>query len=206
MRENWTIVKKIISTAIVIGTISIALFACGSSPISPEENKTANTEASGTTSVVESKTDSSDDAASESAKSIESVVTENNEEAADIERDLPEGDYQDTGDGRFFIRNASGTSENGDEIVVYPSMDSYPFAYVDYELCDMDGSIQTFVYLDGYEMDRVQAGAGYQSSLMLVEQWEVSEGMHKVEAVQYAGSDPANEMTFYRSEEFKVVN
>ena len=198
--------KKIISTAIVIGTISIALFACGSSPISPEENKTANTEASGTTSVVESKTDSSDDAALESAKSIESVVTENNEEAADIERDLPAGDYQDTGDGRFFIRNASGTTENGDEIVVYPSMDSYPFAYVDYELWDMDGSIQTFIYLDGYEMDRVQAGAGYQSSLMLVEQWEVAEGMHKVEAVQYAGNDPANEMTFYRAEEFKVVN
>ena len=198
--------KKSIMTAIIIGILSFTLFACGGSSISPEENKTANTEASGTTSVVESKTDSSDDAASESAKSIESVVTENNEEAADIERDLPEGDYQDTGDGRFFIRNASGTTENGDEIVVYPSMDSYPFAYVDYELWDMDGSIQTFVYLDGYEMDRVQAGAGYQSSLMLVEQWEVAEGMHKVEAVQYAGNDPANEMTFYRAAEFKVAN
>jgi hypothetical protein len=77
---------------------------------------------------------------------------------------------------------------------------------VDYELWDMDGSIQTFIYLDGYEMDRVQAGAGYQSSLMLVEQWEVAEGVHKVEAVQYAGNDPANEMTFYRAAEYKVMN
>jgi ABC-type glycerol-3-phosphate transport system substrate-binding protein len=200
------IMKKRIITAIVIGIVSIALFACGGSSISPEENKTANTEASGTTSVVESKTDSSDDAASESAKSIESVVTKNNEESADLERDLPEGDYEEIGDGRFYIRNASGTTENGDEIVVYPSMDSYPFAYVDYELWDMDGSIQTFIYLDGYEMDRVQAGAGYQSSLMLVEQWEVAEGVHKVEAVQYAGNDPANEMTFYRAAEYKVMN
>jgi hypothetical protein len=41
---------------------------------------------------------------------------------------------------------------------------------------------------------------------MLVEQWEVSEGMHKVEAVQYAGNDPANEMTFYRTAEYKVMN
>jgi hypothetical protein len=41
---------------------------------------------------------------------------------------------------------------------------------------------------------------------MLVEKWEVAEGIHKVEAVQYAGNDPANEMTFYRSAEFKVVN
>lgn len=198
--------KKRIMTAITIGILSFALFACGGSSISSEENKTANTEASGTTSVVESKLDSSDDAASESAEPAESVVTENNEESADLERDLPEGDYEEIGDGRFYIRNASGTTENGDEIVVYPSMDSYPFAYVDYELWDMDGSIQTFIYLDGYEMDRVQAGAGYQSSLMLVEQWEVAEGVHKVEAVQYAGNDPANEMTFYRAAEFIVAN
>lgn len=197
--------KKRIMTAIVIGIVSIALFACGGSSISPEENKTANTEASGTASVVESKSDSFDDT-TESVEQAESDASDGKEEAADLERDLPEGDYEEIGDGRFYIRNASGTTENGDEIVVYPSMDSYPFAYVDYELWDMDGSIQTFIYLDGYEMDRVQAGAGYQSSLMLVEQWEVIEGMHKVEAVQYAGNDPANEMTFYRSVEFKVVN
>ena len=200
------IMKKRIMTAIVIGVVSIALFACGGSSISPEENKTANTEASSNTSVMESKSGSFDDAVSESVEPAESDATDGKEEATDIERDLPEGDYEETGDGRFYIRNASGTTENGDEIVVYPSMDSYPFAYVDYELWDMDGSIQTFVYLDGYEMDRVQAGAGYQSSLMLVEQWEVAEGVHKVEAVQYAGNDPANEMTFYRAAEYKVMN
>ena len=182
------IMKKRIITAIIIGIVSIALFACGGSSISPDGNQTTNTSASSTTSVVESKSDTSGDAASEP------------------ERDLPEGDYEEIGDGRFYIRNASGTTENGDEIVVYPSMDSYPFAYVDYELWDMDGSIQTFIYLDGYEMDRVQAGAGYQASLMLVEQWEVAEGMHKVEAVQYAENDPANEMTFYRTAEYKVMN
>ena len=198
--------NKRIITAIVIGTVSIALFACGGSSISPEENKTANTEASSTTSVVESKSDTSGDVASESVAPVESAATENNEEAADLERDLPEGDYEEIGDGRFYIRNASGTTENGDEIIVYPSMDSYPFAYVDYELWDMDGSIQTIIYLDGYEMDRVQAGAGYQSSLMLVEQWEVAQGVHKVEAIQYAENDPSNEMTLYRATEYKVMN
>ena len=200
------IMKKRIITAILIGTISIALFACGGSSISPDGNQTTNTSASSTTSVVESKSDTSGDVVSESVEPVESAATENNEESADLERDLPEGDYEEIGDGRFYIRNASGTTENGDEIVVYPSMDSYPFAYVDYELWDMDGSIQTFIYLDGYEMDRVQAGAGYQASLMLVEQWEDAEGMHKVEAVQYAENDPANEMTFYRTAEYKVMN
>ncbi len=198
--------KKRIISAIVIVLVSIALFACGGSSIAPDQGQTTNTEASSTTSAVESKSDTYDDVASESAETIESDVTENSEEAADLERDFPEGEYQEIGDGRFYIRNASGTTENGDEIIVYPSMDSYPFAYVDYELWDMDGSIQTFVYLDGFEMDRVQAGAGYQASMKLVEKWEVAEGTHKVEAVQYAGNDPANEMTFYRAAEFKVAN
>ena len=136
------IMKKRIITAIIIGIVSIALFACGSSSISPDGNQTTNTSASSTTSVVESKSDTSGDVVSESVEPVESAATENNEEAADLERDLPEGDYEEIGDGRFYIRNASGTTENGDEIVVYPSMDSYPFAYVDYELWDMDGSIQ----------------------------------------------------------------
>ena len=141
------IMKKRIITAIIIGIVSIALFACGGSSISPDGNQTTNTSASSTTSVVESKSDTSCDVVSESVEPVESAATENNEEAADLERDLPEGDYEEIGDGRFYIRNASGTTENGDEIVVYPSMDSYPFAYVDYELWDMDGSIQTFIYL-----------------------------------------------------------
>ena len=47
------IMKKRIITAIIIGIVSIALFACGGSSISPDGNQTTNTSASSTTSVVE---------------------------------------------------------------------------------------------------------------------------------------------------------
>lgn len=71
MKGNWTIVKKIIITAIVIGTIGIALFACGSSVLDPEQGQTINTKSVSKTSVVESKADTSGDAVSETAEANE---------------------------------------------------------------------------------------------------------------------------------------
>ncbi len=121
-----------------------------------------------------------------------------------VERDLPEGDYEDVGSGRLYLVNESGSTENGDEIVVYPDMNSIPFAYVDYELWDMDGSILTYIYLDGVQMDKQQIGEGYQASLSLEKKWQVKEGKHVVEAVQYADNDPKGEITFYRGESFEV--
>ena len=71
MKGNWTIVKKIIITAIVIGTISIALFACGSYALDPEQGQTTNTKSVSTTSIAESKADTSGDAVSETVETNE---------------------------------------------------------------------------------------------------------------------------------------
>lgn len=71
LKGNWTIVKKIIITTIVIGTISIALFACGGSSIAPEQGQTTNTKSVSTTSVAESKADTSGDAVSETVEANE---------------------------------------------------------------------------------------------------------------------------------------
>lgn len=126
------------------------------------------------------------------------------ESAAEVQRDLPEGDYEEIGDGTFYIASASGSTENGDEIIVYPDMESIPFAYIDYELWDMDGSVLTYIYVDGVQVDKQQVGAGYQASIDLQENWQISEGDHVVEAVQFADNDTSGEMTFYRSATYTV--
>ena len=148
---------------------------------------------------------SSDGANSNSEKTVtEEVTTEDTSTPEKPDRDLPEGNYEDVGEGTLYLVNESGSTENGDSIVVYPSMDAYPFAYVDYELWDLDGSVLTYIYLDGVQIDKQQIGAGYQSSLILEKEWQVTEGEHRVEAVQYADNDPSGEITFYRSEVFNV--
>lgn len=55
--------KKIFITAIVIGTLSIAMFACGSSTLDPEKGQTTNTESVRTTSVAGPNADTANDAA-----------------------------------------------------------------------------------------------------------------------------------------------
>lgn len=117
-----------------------------------------------------------------------------------------ESDHTDVGNGTFYIGSASGSTENGDEILVYPDMDSIPFAFVNYELWDMDGTVQTYIYLDGVEMEKEQVGVGVQASISLEEKSQVTEGKHTVTAVQYKGNDPEGEIVFYRSAEFTVKN
>ena len=85
-------------------------------------------------------------------------------------------------------------------------MDSIPFAYIDYELWNLDGSVLTYIYLDGAEIDKQQVGEGFQSTTPLTDKSQVAEGKHTVTAVQYEENDPAGKIIFFRSAEFTVNN
>ena len=128
--------------------------------------------------------------------------------AAAPERDLPDGNYKEIGNGTFYLRGPSGSTENGDKIILYPEMDTWPHASIDIELWDMDGSVQTFIYVDGVEMEKQQVGTGYQGSISFGddELWALTDGKHKVEAIQYQSNDPSKDITFYRSETYTVKN
>ena len=69
---------------------------------------------------------------------------------------------------------------------------------------DLDGSLITYIYLDGIEADKQQVGTGYQSSLLLTEKSQITDGKHKVAAVQYKENDPSGEIVFFRSADFTV--
>ena len=198
--------KKIVAQILAL-CLSAALCACGGTTASSTSGSSDKDEVAVET---ETSSDQAPDAQETDKQEVsdteaESPASESSTPVSLPERDLPESDYADTGDGTLYLVSASGSTENGDEILVYPDMDSIPFAYVDYELWDLDGSVLTYIYLDGVEMDKQQVGGGYQSSLSLEEEWQVSEGQHKVEAVQYEGNDPAGEITFYRSAVFTVA-
>ena len=203
--------KKRIVAQILAFCLSAALCACGGTAATDTSGSSDKDVAAVETEVTEPAPDQSSDAQETdtqeaSGEEAEAPASDSSTPVSSPERDLPESDYADIGDGTFYIASASGSTENGDEVLVYPDMDSIPFAYIDYELWDMDGSVQTYIYLDGVEMDKQQVGAGYQSSLSLEEEWQVSAGTHKVEAVQYEGNDPSGTISFYRSAEFTVAS
>lgn len=130
------------------------------------------------------------------------------EQTETVKRDLPKGDYNDVGDGTFYLTGPSGSTENGDKIIIYPDKDSTPHAYVGIELWDLDGSVQTYIYVDGVKMDKQQVGAGYQGSIDFDDDslWAITDGEHEVEAVQYADNDTSKDITFYRAVKYTVKN
>ncbi len=121
------------------------------------------------------------------------------------DRDLAEGSYEDIGDGSFYISSGSVSTKDGGEVVLNPDMSSDPYVYLDYEVSGLDGNAQTFIYIDGIEMDDMQAEEEMRSvGLGEDELWALTEGEHKVEAVQYADNDSDGKMTFYRSAAYTV--
>ena len=120
----------------------------------------------------------------------------------------PGGKYENLGSGDLYLKSPSGSTEYGDEIVLYPEMNSIPYAQIGIELWNMDGSVQTFIYIDGKEVMRHQVGYGYQTSIDFYEDslWAITEGVHKVEAVQFKDNKNENDMIFYRSAVYTVKN
>lgn len=118
----------------------------------------------------------------------------------DQEKDLPEGDYQDTGSGTMFLSTPGGTSENGDVPVIYVSDEI--LLQIGLDTLDFDSSKLSFIYIDGMLYGKEQLGES-QISLDLSEN-SLSVGKHSVEVLQYEGDSPENTMVTYKSASYEV--
>ena len=105
--------------------------------------------------------------------------------------------------GEFYISNESGSTEYGDEIILYASPehenDITSLGITSYGL---DGSILTYIYVDD-ELNSKEQLADSMSSIYISGD-ALSEGKHKVKAVQYADNDEGGEILFEKTEEYEV--
>jgi len=116
-------------------------------------------------------------------------------------RDLPEGDYQEMGEGTVYIINGSGTSEDGNIPVIYAEEDLL-LMQIGLEAWEFNGGALSYVYIDGMLTDKMQL-ADTQTSLDL-EDDQLTTGIHTVEVVQYVDDDPAADMTVYKAMQYEV--
>lgn len=127
---------------------------------------------------------------------------ENKETTPDISgRDLPEGNYEDAGDGTMYISTPGGTSEDGSVPVIYASKDDI-FKQIDVNTRDFDGSLLSYVYVDGTLITKDQL-AFTQITIELVDS-ALSVGVHKVEVVQYTNNDSNGEIVTYKSASYEI--
>lgn len=141
--------------------------------------------------------DASDE--NDDATVVEEQVTD-----ADAERDFPEGDYEEIGDGTMYIITPSGSSEDGSVPVLYVDVSDRDniLESIELDAWDYDGSVLSYVYIDGLENTKEQL-ADTQTTLGLTGD-ALSEGIHVVEVVQFEGDDPTGEIISYRSASYEV--
>lgn len=179
--------KKKIVAMMLAGTMALSLSACGSSSSSSDDKSSKSTEQ--TTS--ESKSDSSSDESTTEDAAQEETAT----------KDLPDGDYQDAGNGSITIVTAGGTSENGNVPVIFVSADT-SLTQIELDSSEFDGSKLAFIYIDGMLVSQEQLSDS-QVSLDLQGQ-SLAAGTHLVEVLQYDGDSPDGAYVTYKSASYEV--
>ena len=91
------------------------------------------------------------------------------------------------GQGTFYLENESGTTENGDPIVIYDGGDTQ-LMQIGLNTNDFDGGKLTYVYVDGELLTKEQYGGESQGTLELGEK-QLAPGTHQVVLKQYENDD-----------------
>ncbi len=129
--------------------------------------------------------------------SMETAVADDNESKKDFIGDS----YSDTGNGTFLLVNSSGTTENGNVIVVYADADTL-IDTIGYDTLEMNGSSLSHIYIDGILSAKEQLG-DTQGSLEL-SGGSLSTGVHKVEVVQYENDNTDGTVITYKTASYEV--
>lgn len=130
-----------------------------------------------------------------------STKTESNNSDPEVKRDFPEGDYNDTGSGTFYVSTASGTSEGGNIPIVYIDPDT-ALTEIGYDSSSFDGSHLCYFYINGMLHGKMQLG-DTQGTLTL-ESDLLSPGIYKVEVVQYENDDPSGTIITYKTGSYEI--
>ena len=179
--------KRKIAITMLFTAMSLSLVACGSAKSSQSEAK-SETETVLSEKVTEKITEA---VAAETAPTTE----------APSQKDLPDGDYSDTGSGTMQIATPGGTSEDGNIPVLYVDQSTY-LMQIGLDAWEFDGGKLSYIYLDGMLTSKEQL-SDTQMSLDLSDD-ALSEGIHLIEVVQYDGDSTEGQIVTYKSASYEI--
>lgn len=141
----------------------------------------------------------------ESTTEAKNTDQTNTETTTEAEKLFDGKDYTDIGSGTVHLVNASGSTENGDHILIYVTEDPYNMMEsIELDAWEFDGSLLSYIYIDGKLNDKEQL-ADSQITLGLTGD-ELLAGDHKVEVVQYQDNDDTKEVVTYKTQSYEVKN
>lgn len=130
--------------------------------------------------------------------SNENVKNENteNENTANVVENV-----EDVGEGSFYLENESGTTENGDPIVIYED-GTTQIMQIGITTNNFNGGKLTFIYVDGNLISKEQFGDS--TSSIDLTQKELGEGLHQVVLKQFENDDENTDPILVKSAIYEV--
>lgn len=114
---------------------------------------------------------------------------------------------EEIGEGTWYISNQSGTTEEGESLIVYVDSNDDNQYMFDISLGmyaqGLNGRLLSYIYIDGKLAEEEQLS--HTSTSIYISDDQISVGTHKVECRQYADNDVNGEVLFRRSAEYEVV-
>gem|GEM_PF-4221678 len=114
-------------------------------------------------------------------------------------RDLPAGNYSDTGSGSMYLSTSSGTSQNGGTPTITGTPSST--AYITLTTQNFDTTHVAYIYIDGILAASTELS---NEQDLLLQGHYLTAGTHKVEVVQYNNNNPGGSIITYKSASYQV--
>ena len=108
---------------------------------------------------------------------------------------------EDVGEGTFYLENESGTTENGDPIVIYED-GTTQVMQIGITTNNFNGGKLTFIYVDGELLSKEQFGDS--ASSIDLTQKELGEGLHQVVLKQFENDDENTDPILVKSAIYEV--
>ena len=149
-----------------------------------------------------SSTNESSSAQAEESSIAESSAEESSTEEASAAETIPAGAFTVSGNGTVYLSTAGGTTEDGN-IPVVGASSATVIKQIGINAKGYDGTMMAYIYIDGVFADKQQLSDS-QSSLDLSGD-SLTEGVHKVEIVQYTGDTvSADNVATYQTMQYEI--
>lgn len=102
----------------------------------------------------------------------------------------------------FYLVNGSGSTENGDKLIIYLGSPKITYTVVGYRAWNFDGSLKSYIYIDGELADTTQL-ADTQAAIGLSDN-ALDLGDHEVTVKQYPNNDETAEPCLVQTEIYTV--
>lgn len=139
----------------------------------------------------------------ESSSSTTTETVEASEDNQTSEIDDQFAGQEEKGTGTFDILNVSGSTADGAEIKVVYDPNVFPTA-IDVETADIDGSLTSFIYVDGELVAEEQLGTSRTEIHLQDVASAITEGEHTIQLVQFESNDPSAEIVTFKTQKYTV--